>query len=242
MKSFTKTLVPVAALVTIAITSCSKLVNEPIPLPNIQSFEQFPFEAYLDSLAKLPNPPYYFFVWATPPNYEIPSQKMVSAYAFRSSTPGAVTSLAILEPAAGYAHTIELWDSASGQLLTEANITTVDSGRWASVSLALNGQEVLIQANHGYVVGFNSLAVGHTPDQNTNGELVYLETWESDQAGFLPSPILPFTRNSITFEGESEYLYNPTDVILLSPPFNDFYGGGGTIIGTCDIGFIPEPQ
>src|SRR5580658_2461367 len=151
MKSFTKPLVSIAALFTIAITSCSKLlINPPIPNPILQSIGQFPFEAYLDSLARLPNPPYYLYVWPTVPNYEIPSQKMVSAYAFRSSTPGAITSLAILEPAAGYAHTIELWDSASGQLLAEANISTVDSGRWASVSLASNGQEVLIQANHGY--------------------------------------------------------------------------------------------
>ena len=54
MKSFTKPLVSIAVLLTIAITSCSKLLdNPPIPLPNIHSLEEFPFQDYVDSLNAL---------------------------------------------------------------------------------------------------------------------------------------------------------------------------------------------
>jgi hypothetical protein len=230
--------------------SCSKLQDyPPIPLPKLQSFEQFPIESWMDSVNKSTlyqlDPQIGHEVIYYPPDQPAEYGQAILTIAFRTSVPGAVTSLAILEPAAGYAHTVYLWDSATGALLASANISTVDSGRWASVSLALNGQEVPILANHGYVLGFNSLAISRPLNDATNGEEFYgifLLGTASNPAGLGQMfPLEPFTSKSFTFEAISGDNYD-SNTPITNPPWSAFYPGQGQIFGPPDIGFVPEPQ
>jgi hypothetical protein len=246
-----------AALLAIAITSCSKvpLTNPPIPLPNILSLEVFPFQDYLDSLNALATDSINTQTIATYlydpliAHAEVPGQEEL-AYAFRTSVPGAVTSLGILEPATGYTHTVTLWDSATGEVLAQAYVPSLDSGRWTYVSLALTGQEVPIAANHGYIVGFDSRSQGGPIGTATPGNNIYIIMGifdnRSNPAGFGYSNIDPFTSKTFSFEGEYMTFYN-NSTPLVGPPFpgglNNLNGDPyNNLFGICDIGFIPEPQ
>jgi hypothetical protein len=252
MKSFTKPLVSIAVLLTIAITSCSKLIdNPPIPLPNIHSLEEFPFQDYVDSLNALAADSQQILYssgslidpWVM--HQEVPGQAEC-AYVFRSSVPGVVTSLGVLEPSTGYTHTVTLWDSATSVVLAQANVPSLDSGHWTYVSLALNGLEVPIQANHAYIVGFNTLALQSTISTGEVSDFLYVingvydfrQTPTGDNNGYY---ILPFVSKSFTFEGEYLVEYDPNHP-LTGPPFNGFSSNTNNLFGTVDIGFIPEPQ
>jgi hypothetical protein len=238
---------------TIVISSCSKipLINAPIPITVLRDFEQFPFQDYLDSLNALaPDSQHIIYTSGSliDPfvlHGEIPGQAEC-AYVFRSSVAGAVTSLAVLEPSTGYTHTVTLWDSATSAVLAQANVPSLDSGHWTSVSLALNGLEVPIQANHAYIVGFNTLALestistGEVSDfiYDINGVYDFRQTPTGDNNGYF---ILPFVSKSFTFEGEYVVEYDPNKP-LTGPPFNGLSSNTNNLIGAVDIGFIPAPQ
>jgi|HubBroStandDraft_1064217.scaffolds.fasta_scaffold96914_4 hypothetical protein len=245
--------ITIAALLTIAITSCSKvpIVNPPIPITVLHTLEQFPFQAYLDSIQALA-PGIEFMINAGElqdpkvQHAEVPGQ-CESAFAFRSSTSGAVTSLGVLEPSTGYVHEVTLWDSATGQVLADTWVKSLDSGHWTYYSLALFGEEVPIQANHGYIVGFNTLAVGSEVGDASVGNDIYVlyGPWDyRDYPGTAPGflPIYPIISGPITYEGQEVIFY---DTPISVPPFPGTtpagYFASQTILGVCDIGFIPEP-
>jgi hypothetical protein len=241
---------------TIATSSCSKVpINPPIPLPNIHSLEEFPFQDYLDSLNALAADSINTETIATYlydpliQHQEVPGQAEL-AYAFRTSVAGAVTSLGVLEPAAGYNHTVTLWDSATGEVLAQALVPSLNSGRWTYVSLALTGQEVPIEANHGYIVGFDSRAQGNSISVANPGSDIYIIMGvfdnRSNPVGFGYSNIDPFASKTFSFEGEYMIFYNGTTP-LVGPPFPNSPNGEqddpqNNLYGICDIGFIPEPQ
>lgn len=242
----------------VVLISCSKvpLTNPPIPIGVLKDLEQFPFQSYIDSLNGLKSDSIDIYYVAGAPfdqlvmHEEIPGQAEY-AYAFRTSVPGAVTSLGVLEPASGYSHTVTLWDSATGAVLAQADVPSLDSGHWTYVSLALTGQEVPVQANHGYIVGFNTLALGSAIGAGTPGDWTYfingIWDFQDNPAGNGGlSTIQPFTSKGCTFEGEYLTYYN-ANTPLVGPPFpgglnNPNGDPNHNLYGACDVGFIPASQ
>jgi hypothetical protein len=254
MKPLPKLLL-VSACVVFAAGSCSKVppVNPPIPYPILHSLEEFPFHSWLDSIqAQAPGIEFTFSSGGLfdqlVTHGEVPGQCETSL-AFRSSVAGVVTSLGLLEPASGYQHTVTLWDSATREVLAQVNVPSLDSGHWTTVSLALDGKEVPIQANHGYIVGFNTLAVGDAIGEGSPGDdvTVLYGIWDyRDNPNTAPGLlfVFPFTWGPITFENQWQIYY---DTPISAPGFPGDPGtiqipDNHTVLGPCDIGFIPAPQ
>jgi hypothetical protein len=237
-------------MISVALGSCSKVpVNAPIPITILRSLEQFPFHRYLDSSFALARDTIYLTI--TPvslldpniPHAEVPGQAEI-AYAFRTSAPAAVTSLALLLPASGYSHTVTLWDSATGEVLAQTNVPSLDSGHWTSVSLAITNQAVPIQPGKGYIVGYNTLAIGGTIDTYSPGNALYLLygiydfSQGPDKSSF--RPIMPFTEGLISFEGIWQNAYD-RPLRMSSPgatPAASYVNG---VPGVIDIGYIAAP-
>ncbi len=162
-------------------------------------------------------------------------------YAFRSGAAGAVTSLGVLLPTTGFSHTVTLWDSATGQMMAQADVPTLSGGKWTYVSLALNGQAVAIQANHGYIIAFNSLAVGNAVETASGGNEIYILDGIYTGGGGGPKlPILPFTHGAITYEQYYLVNYNtPLTSPIFPPTTSTEFFSNFDVPGVCDIGFIP---
>jgi hypothetical protein len=250
MKSWMLKLLPAGIFIVLFGQSCSKIPVSPPPfLFPIQTLEQTPFHSHMDSVFALAKNDTILTITAAylpdllQPHSEGSSGQAEIAYAFRFTTAAAITSLGVLVPSQGFSHTVTLWDSASQQVLAQADVPSLDSGKFTYVSLALINQAVLIQPNHGYIVGFNSLAVGNSLNTYSKGNWIYTLDGIFDFA--FPKdpniPILPFTRGPVTFEGY--YLY-PYDTPISLPPFP----GGASFFnsyvydvpGVCDIGYISQ--
>ncbi len=241
--SFRRIWLPVAAAVmmTITVSSCSKIpVNAPDPITILHSFEQFPMQRYLDSSFALAIDTIYL----TLSTVTISGQAEF-AYAFRTSAPAAITSLALMLPDSGFSHTVTLWDSATGAVLAQADVPTLNPGHWTSVSLALMNQAVPIQPGKGYIVGYNSRAVGNALDVAAPGNTLYLVygiyDFSQGPAKSTFRPIMPFTEGLISFEGTWLVDY---DAPLTGPIFPggipaDNYTN--SVFGVIDIGYIAAP-
>lgn len=245
-------------LFMLAISSCNKIDQLLPTLPYAQSIEQTPFQSWLDSamnlgsdsLALTLNPVGLNDVLKPGPGLAMPGQAEV-AYAFRAADSGVVVALGVLVPAPGFQHTVTLWDSTSGTVLAQANVLSVDTATWRYVSLALTNQEVVIQPNHGYIVGFNTLAVGNPIDGESPGNLMYFISGYWDTQSSIPAPgewlpIFPFTEHGITFEGSYLVFYD-TPIAPVFPQGAAYPGivpgslGVNQTPGVCDIGFIALP-
>lgn len=247
-----KTLVAAASLLALG-SSCTKLgqiIPVPPPIGVIQSLEQTPFKSYTDSLFGLSSTGTILTIVAVALNdNSLPGssgQDLGQAeigYAFRSSSDGAITSLGVLLPTTGFKHTVTLWDSATGQVLAQADVPTLTGGKWTYVSLALAGQAVPIVANHGYIVGFNSLAVGNPIGTFSPGNKIYILDGIYTLGGGGPKiPIIAFTKGPITFENQYTVLYNTPISNPIFPPSGSVGATGlFDVPGVCDIGFIPAP-
>ncbi len=240
----------VSVMITVTSTSCTKVpLTAPIPITVLNSLEQFPFQRYLDSSFALSQDT--IFLTITPvtlldpniPHAEVPGQAEI-AYAFRPSAPAAVTSLALLLPAAGYSHTVTLWDSATGAVLAQTTVPSLDSGHWTSVSLALINEAVPILPGKGYIVGYNTLAIGSALDTYSPGNSLYLLygiydfSQGPDKSTF--RPIMPFTEGLISFEGIWQNNYDEP-LRITSPgvtPATNYVNG---VPGVIDIGYIAAP-
>ena len=243
-----KLLIPFLGGMILALGACSK-VTSPTPLPIIHAAEQDPFKQYLDSSLAIKNPQISLTIQAAPINFGFSNVDVVYGqaligYAFRTSAPVSVTSLGVLLPATGYRHTVALWDSATGHVLVEADVTSLDSGRWTYQSLTLNGQPVDISPGKGYVVGFNSLANGSALLTTSPGNEIY---WLNGILDLLPAgdklrPIFPFTKGLITYEGfwQTNYFSPITTKSLPFPGGTTAAINAQIIPGVCDIGYVPQ--
>jgi hypothetical protein len=227
-----------AALVALLVAGCTKIGQIPptIPLTAIQNLEQTPFKTEINTINLLG--PSVLSITAE----HVPGQAVIG-YSFRSSVPGAVTSLGLLLPSTGYEHVVTLWDS-TGLVLAQAEVPSLDSGHWTYVNLAIVNQEVIIQPYQTYIVGFNTLAVGVRVDIESPGNWVYLLSGLNGVSPISgPEPgIMPFTSGAITY---LNYYVDFYDGIYLQQPFpgssesNPY--GQNSVLGVCDIGFIPAP-
>jgi hypothetical protein len=236
-----------AALAVLLCSSCTKLVLiPPVPINVFHDLEQDPFQNYLDSVFSLSGEDIILTIDAVAINDVLTKTgssgtgQAEIGYAFRSSVAGAVTSLGVLLPSQGFQHTVTLWDSASGVVLAQADVPSLDSGKWTYVSLALVNQEVIIQPDHGYIVGFNTLAVGNPINTFNPGNQIYIldGIYDFSNGGNQKRTIIPFTMGAITYEGGYMDWYDTpvTTPLFPSAPIPN----GFDVPGICDIGFIPQ--
>ena len=256
MKTFTLKLLLGAGLLLLTSQSCNKF--RLIPFPFGDRFIQTPFKSYFDSLYAVSGDTLNsagngVLVTFTPAGVNDVLQKgdggedegqLEIAYAFRTAYAGSVISLGVWLPDPGSTHTVSLWDSASGQLLAQANVPTPTSGVWAYASVP----STILQPGHGYIVGVNSLAVGNPMNvSNASNEIFLIDGIYDFSAGLPPGgallPMLPFTRGAITVEGWWQDFY---DTPIPGGQAGLFPGGTPAMsynvvgmVGLCDFGFIP---
>jgi hypothetical protein len=234
------------ALLLVSVSSCYKILPYlPPGIPPVVTI-QHPLETLLDSLEQAQasmqisatGVPYV----SNGPDTGLSQAEI--AFAIRTSVPGVVTQLGTYLPDGPYTHTVTLWDSVTGAVLAQVNVVTPSGGGWAFADLDLNQYFPVLQPNHGYIVGFNSLAIGSSLNSNDPGDAVYhIQGIYFEQNDMLETAnIIPFTEGSITYEGWYLDSYNA----VLSAPI--FPGGPGSYaqsslawFGACDIGFIAQP-
>lgn len=237
-------------LALLVINSCSKIPLTPPIVVNpgiLQSLEKFPFQHYLDSSLALASQGIDLSLipgTLIEPNShaETPGQAEL-ALAFRTNTPAIVTSLALLLPAAGYSHTVTLWDSTTGAVLAQTDVPSKDSGKWTSVSLALINQQVVILPGKGYILGYNSLAVGGTVGTLSPGNNVYnlygIFDFSQNDGGVF-RPILPFTEGAITFEAGWQINYSTPISTPIFPGTTVPNESPNSLFGLPDLGYISQ--
>ena len=260
MKPFANHLLPRArplfafsVIMTLAVSSCTK-VSITLPGPPgtaLKSLEKFPFQEFIDSSnAKFSAGDVRFTFKAVTlqdirlSHYGAPGQAEF-ALVFRTSKKASVTSLALLLPASGYSHTVTLWDSATGAVLAQTNVPSLNAGNWTSVSLAANNKAVAIVPGKGYIVGYNSLAVGSTIGTASPGNQLYNFDgifYINDNGGKGETlPILPFTKGAITFEAGWEKDYDTPITGPIFPGKTQPNESPQSLYGMMDIGYITSP-
>jgi hypothetical protein len=158
-------------------------------------------------------------------------------FAFRSSVAGTILGLGTLLPATGFAHTVTLWDSATQTVLATVSVNSQSTGAFSYTDLAAT---VPIQANHGYVVGYNTLANGNPVNAYSTGNAFSVVTGilvDGGQGSDIP--LTPFTTGTITVENTFENNYGdgqpPTN---LFPTASEWIGQNVGFFGLCDIVFL----
>jgi hypothetical protein len=243
----TRLLLPAIALLLILVSSCNKLIT----LPGPPSPVQHPFLTYLTSLQNLNLNTDSELVTTNAVILNDPNSKVMGtgqaeiAFAFRSANPGVIGQLGIYSPVAGVAHTVTLWDSATGTVLAQTNVTTNAPGEWSYAGVGQTNQVLGIEANHGYIIGFNSLAVGVPINTDTTANDIYAFNGIYDFKANPPPgglPMLPFTEFGITFEGWYMVNYDTPISAPLFPPASAFQSYFViAFIGALDIEFTPAP-
>jgi hypothetical protein len=158
-------------------------------------------------------------------------------FAFRTSVAGSILGLGTLLPATGFAHTVTLWDSATQVALA----TTTVTGQSASVFTYTDfASTVPIQANHGYVVGYNTLAIGIPVDTFSTGNDFYLVDGILVDGGQGSNiPLFPFTEGTITVENAFKFNYGDGQPPAnLFPTASNWGTPGNGFFGLCDIAFM----
>jgi hypothetical protein len=221
--------------------------NKQIPPPH--SAAQFPFENQLDSLFTLPGDSIVLSNEVIPlldpfqKGYNVAGQAEI-AFAFRTSAPAALAGLALYLPGSNFTDLVTLWDSASGTVLAQANVTVANPGEWNSVpATGVNGQPVIFQPGKGYIVGFNTLPNGDTLFSRNQLNLIYwIFGYTSAGGPPMPSglPLIPFTNGLITYEAQwvNYYETEPTSFFPGNTPAQHIVD---SVYGVCDFGYVPLP-
>jgi hypothetical protein len=158
-------------------------------------------------------------------------------FAFRSSVSGTAIGLGTMLPAAGFIHTITLWDSATQTILASINVTGASRGAFTYADFPTT---VTLQAGHGYVVGYNTLAIGNPLNTYSPGNSIFgINGIYVDGGQGSDLPLLPFTEGTITVENAFLYNYGngraPANLFPAAATWNDEANG---FIGLCDIAFV----
>lgn len=163
------------------------------------------------------------------------------AFAFRTSAPGFVNALGVDVPEGGYTHTVTLWDSATGAVLAQADVSSMSAG-WSFIDLQ-PASYVALQVDHGYIMGYNSAAIGSALNSNDPGNFVYRIMGLYDFKVPVPVgalvPLFPMTYKSFTIEGSYQVPYGEPISAPLFPSGNA-NTSTNAFFGACDIGFYQE--
>lgn len=243
----TRLLIGASALLLFFASSCNKIIT----LPGAPSPVQHPFLTYLSYLQGLNITADSELVTYIPVLLNDQTVKVEStgqaefAFAFRSANPGVISQLGIYAPIRGVTHTVTLWDSATGQVLVQMNITTNAPGEWTYSPVGQTNQVLGIEANHGYIIGFNTLPVGVPINSDTLAKEIYAFNGIYDFKANAPPgnlPMLPFTEFGITFEGWYLVEYDTPIGAPIFPPPGSFQSYDLTaFFSPLDIEFTPAP-
>ena len=159
-------------------------------------------------------------------------------FAFRSSVAGNVNGLGLMMPYAGYSHTMTFWDSVTHAVLGTLNVTQTGTGFCYSQFPT----PVAIQANHGYIVGYNTQATSiFGINTSLDGAAFYVVQgmYVDDFLGN-DQPLLPFTEGNITVEnGFSHDYYSGPLRGTFFPAAADWNAETNGYFGLADISFSP---
>lgn len=157
-------------------------------------------------------------------------------FAFRSSAAGTVTSLGTWLPFTGFPHQVTIWDSATQTILATATVTGTSTSAFTYSNVS---STVSIKANHGYVVGFNTLPIGSPVDQFSEGSAYEdIEGFMVDRGASPYKPMLPFNEGDITVENTFVYNYGAGAVPAnLFPKPVSWNTNFNLILGAVDIIF-----
>jgi Domain of unknown function (DUF4082) len=160
-------------------------------------------------------------------------------FAFRSSVSGVARALGTLLPATGFTHTVTLWDSATQTILASVDVNSQSTGVFTYTNFA---STVPIQANHGYVIGFNTLATGNALNTYSAGNSFFLVSGFIVDGGLGSDlPLFPFTEGSITVENIFSYNYGDGRAPAnLFPPSSMWNGQPNGFFGLCDLSFVQQ--
>jgi hypothetical protein len=159
-------------------------------------------------------------------------------FAFRTSTPGVVFELGTLLPDSGFIHTVTLWDSATQTILARTDVINL-----SKISFSYTGLDsstvVTLQANHGYVIGLNSTAVGNPVNSASVGNMIYApQPLLVDQGQGNTIFLCPFTEGPITVERGFIYNYGyQAQPSVFFPPASSWSSQDNGFLGLCDFGF-----
>lgn len=157
-------------------------------------------------------------------------------FVFRSSVAGTVIGLGILLPTTGFTHTVTLWDSATQAVLATIAVTNKSAAAFTYAALTTT---VPIQANHPYIVGYNTLAIGNANGISSPGNWIYsVQGLFVDGGQGSDLPLLPFREGNITVENAFYNNYGTGRVPAnLFPPTTCWNDEPNGFLGTCDLEF-----
>ena len=173
--------------------------------------------------------------------YGIPDQGQYDqaelGFAFRTSTSGIVFELGILLPDSGFIHTVTLWDSATQTILARTDVISLSTSSFTYTGLD-SSTVITLQANHGYVIGLNSTAVGNPVNSASVGNRVYApQGLYVDQGAGSDISLLPFTEGPITVERGFIYNYGyQAQPAAFFPPKSSWASQDNGFLGICDFG------
>jgi hypothetical protein len=217
--------------------ACLKLQPDPFPITTVT-----PMQAFITKY-NIPLSPTDTALFLTAVDFfGIPDQGQYDqaelGYAFRTSAAGVVFELGTLLPSPGFVHTVTIWDSATQTVLGPLNVTNLSSSSFAYAGLD-SSTAILLQANHGYVIGVNSTAVGNPVNSSSVGNNVYAPNGlYVDQGAGSDISLLPFTEGTITVERGFIYNYGfQAQPASFFPPPSSWQSQDNGFLGICDFGF-----
>ena len=123
-------------------------------------------------------------------------------------------------------------------VLGQLNVTNLSSSSFTYAGLD-SSTAILLQANHGYVIGVNSTAVGNPVNSSSVGNNVYAPNGlYVDQGAGSDISLLPFTEGTITVERGFIYNYGyEAQPASFYPPALSWQSQDNGFLGICDVGF-----
>ena len=224
-------------LLSFLFQACSKLRQEPFRITTVT-----PMQAFITKY-NIPLSPTDTALFLLAVDYNgIPDKGQYDqaelGYAFRTSAAGVVFELGILLPATGFVHTVTLWDSATQTILGQLNVSNLSGSSFTYAGLD-SGTAIVLQANHGYVIGVNSTAVGNPVNSPSAGNYVYApQGLYVDQGAGSDIQLLPFAESTITVERGFVYIYGyQAQPASFFPPASSWQSQDNGFLGICDFGF-----
>jgi hypothetical protein len=224
-------------LFSFAFQACLKLQPGPFPITTVT-----PMQAFITKYNIPLTPTDTALFLPAVDFYGIPDQGQYDqaelGYAFRTSAVGFVFELGTLLPDSGFIHTVTLWDSATQSVLAQLTVTNLSGSAFTYAGLD-SSTAILLQANHGYVIGLNSTAVGNPVNSSSVGNNVYAPNGLFvDQGAGSDISLLPFTEGPITVERGFIYNYGyQAQPASFFPPSSSWQSQDNGFLGICDFGF-----
>ncbi len=226
-------------LLLVTVTSCSKTTSLK-PLPPTQSDpsgpEYFPMSDYMGTLSQNNGAPEWYAQFSGILNWQGDETTKLAGieygYTFRSSAAGRIVAIGLYLPSGGYYHEVQLWDSATQEVLAQQRIPCED-GEYIYSTLTT---PVHIKPHHGYIVTATNYVEGVGLQSGNPGEAIFMNQGIYADGALEAFPWFPAQDGPITIEG---WNYLQTDTVkLATQPFPGGIQYNGTDVITTFQGFV----